>query len=246
MRKIIVLLLIITTGLVSFSEENIIGKWHRNDIDAIAELEINENLEFSISATHNTNSGYIDGKLTKIDDWNYFVYIDDRETSGQSCLIVFTDNKDSMQVTVYGDQFGAGASVYYEGKYENTAISPEEYTAKSLDSIIGDKYDIDAIKTLLGEKDLEYFTICFGITEETNGEDFLIIEGFMPGVAIWQNGIIKIKNEYIYILVTDSREDEFTYKYFTNDTSQKEIPEEFKKWHYFKNEGKVIKEIKGL
>jgi hypothetical protein len=222
--------------------ENIIGKWYRNYLFANAELSIDKNMDFIIKAIHTAHEGQIEGKLTKIKDGYYFSYIDDRY--GQSCIIVFLDHIEYLELIVYGDQVGAGARVYYDGKYEKQPMAHDEYIDEAFNYIIGDYFDINLIKMLLGN-DTQYFAECFGERFLTITENHIIIEGYMSGIAPWQNGIIKIENEMIYILLTDCRGDEIVLKYYTNDISKITIPIEFRKWKYF-NEAMEIKNKIGI
>jgi hypothetical protein len=239
MNKYFIVMFIFLVNIKVFSE-NIIGKWYRNYLFANAELIINENLDFSIEAIHTAHDGQIEGKLTKIKDGYYFSYINDRY--GQSCIIVFLDHIEYLELIVYGDQVGAGARVYYDGKYEKQPISHDEYIDKAFDYIIGNYYDIDTIKVLLGD-DVQYFVECFGERFLTSTENNIIIDGYMSGAAPYQNGILKIENERIYILLTDCRSDRIILKYYTNDILQITIPIEFRKWQYFKEDIEIINKI---
>ena len=61
------------------------------------------------------------------------------------------------------------------------------------------------------------FPYCFGTNYVTNYNNKIIIEGWLRGVAPWQNGIIKIENNNIYILITDCREN-IVFKYYSTST----------------------------
>jgi len=69
----------------------------------------------------------------------------------------------------------------------------------------------------------------------------IIIEGWLRGAAPWQNGIIKIENNNIYILFTDCREDTL-FRYYSTDNAQKNIPIEFIGWYYYKENMEIIYE----
>jgi hypothetical protein len=219
--------------------ENIIGKWYRNLLFGTAELTVDQDMTFLIEAQNTAHSGNVEGKLVKIKDGYYYSHINDY---GQSCIIIFIEHIDNIELVVYGDQVGAGATVYYDGKYEKQPMSNDEYINKALDHVIGNTYDKNLVKNLLGN-DLEYFLVCFGVIFTKNNDDSIILEGFMPGVAPWQNGIIKIKNNSIYILITDCREKITIFRYYTNDNLQEIIPNEFKDWNYFNEERKIINKI---
>ena len=149
--------------------------------------------------------------------------------------MIFIDRIEYIEIIVYGDQVGAGFSVYYDGIYEKNRLSNEEFIEIALDYIIGNNFDKNTVKELL-DNDLEYFTHCFGTIIAERFDSGIILNGWMPGVAPWQNGIIKIENDTIYILITDCRGESNILKYYTNDRNQINIPDEFRNWHYF-NDG---------
>lgn len=218
--------------------ENITGKWYRNYLFNDAELTINDK-EFSINALGMANLGFIEGTIIKIEDGRYISNIVD-ELNNEKSTIIFLYNTDCIEVIVEGVQIGAGNRVFYDGKYEKEAMTAEEYIDKGLEHIIGDSYNKIIVKELLGD-DLEYFITCFGIRYVEILGNRIIIEGFMPGIAPWQNGIIKIENNNLYIMITNSRED--ILKYYTNDFFNNDIPNEFRDWVNFDMEKEMIKKI---
>jgi hypothetical protein len=206
-------------------------------------MVINEDNEFSIDAANNANFGNIRGVFVKIRDGYYYSYIDDGYDSGQACIIILIEHshKNNIEIIVYGDQVGAGAGVYFDGIYERQPLTYDEYIDGALQYIIGDLYDKNIIRNLLGS-DIEYFTGCFGTAVTRNTEHGIFIEGWMRGIAPWQNGIIKIKNDFIYILITDCRED-IVFQYYSNDVSQEDIPAEFYNWYYFNHNLSIEKRM---
>jgi hypothetical protein len=208
--------------------ENIIGKWHRNSLFSEAELTINNEMIFTIEAQSSANSGSVTGQLTKIKDGYYFSYINEYD-SGNSCVIILKEDIGKIELIVYGGQVGAGAGVYYDGIYEPDQWTKNERIEIALNNIIGNYFDKNIVKQLLKD-DLEYFVDCFGtffILDNYNNK--IIIEGWLRGVAPWQNEIIKIENNNIYILITDCREG-ILFRYYSTDKKQNNIPEEFINW----------------
>ncbi|QQO10371.1 hypothetical protein [Breznakiella homolactica] len=231
-KKFLVILLCFISSHI-FSQD-IIGTWYRTELYSKAELTISSEMDFSIDATNNANFGNIEGNLIKIKDGYYYTHIADFD---QGCVILFIEHKDNIEVIVYGDQIGAGSSVYYDGKYEEQPLTKEEEMNRRLDYIVESKYDKNKLKELLGS-DLEYFIECFGTRFIEKNGNTIIIDGWMRGVAPWQNGIIKIQNDNIYILITDCRDS--VLKYYTNDIFNKTIPDEFKRWEYYQENIVVI------
>jgi hypothetical protein len=219
--------------------ENIIGKWYRNSLFSGAELTINNEMIFTIEAQSSANSGSVTGRLTKIKDGYYFSYINEYD-SGSSCVIILKEDIGKIELIVYGDQVDAGAGVYYDGIYEPDQWTKNERIEIALNSIIGNYFDKNIVKQLLKD-DLEYFTEWFGSIILNNYNNRIIIEGWLRGLAPWQNGIIKIENNNIYILITDCRED-IIFRYYSTDKKQKNIPEEFINWHYYKENIEIINE----
>ena len=236
MRKYLLLLFIFINGNI-FSE-NIDGKWYRNSFSAPAELSINNEMIFTIEAWNNANSGEITGQLIKIRDGYYFSYINDKYDSGQSCVIILIEHIENIELILYGDQVGAGGRVYYDGIYERKQWTDNERNENALKSIIGDHFDINIVKKLLKD-DLGYFTYCFASFIINNYNNKIIIEGWFGGAAPWQNGIIKIENNNIYILITDCR-DGLLFRYYSTDNERKKIPEEFLNWNYYNEKTEVI------
>ena len=218
--------------------ENIMGKWHRNSVFAAAELTIDSKMIFTIEAWNNANSGEITGQLTKIRDGYYFSHINDQYDSEQSCVIIVRENTKNIELMVYGDQVGAGHGVYYNGIYEREQWTDHEHTENALNSIIGNHFDNNMVKQLLGD-DLEYFVYCFGSIIVKNYDNKIIIEGWLRGAAPSQNGIIKIENNNIYILITDCREG-IVFRYYSTDNEQENLPEEFLNWNYYNEKIKII------
>ena len=242
MSRLFVLICLVFINTNAFSE-NIFGTWYRNTLFATAELVINQDMSFSIEATKTAHEGSIDGTLVKIKDGYYFSYINDYPYElERSCIIVFVERIESMEIIVYGDQVGAGFSVYYDGIYERNQLSDNEFTEKALDYIIGDYFNKNAVRELLGN-DAGYFTGCFGTALIEKSGNTVIINGWMPGIAPWQNGIIKIMDDKIYILITDCREENNVFSYYTNDKDQMEIPDEFRSWHYFNERMDIVNRV---
>jgi len=240
MGKYLFFILFVLVNVNIFSE-NIVGNWYRNLLFAESELIISNEMNFSIEAWNSANSGSVKGQFLKIKDGYYISHVDDRYDSGASCIITLKENNGKMELRVYGARVGAGAGVEYDGLYERNKWTNEERTETALKVIIGNNFDKDIVKSLLKD-DIAYFTECFGtiIVNEQNNK--IIIEGWLRGVAPWQNGIIKIENNNIYILFTDCREDETLLRYYTTDNARKNIPEEFFSWHYYKENMKIIYE----
>ena len=228
-RNCFLLFLIFLNGNV-FSE-NITGKWYRNSLFATAEITIDNEMIFTIEGWNNANSGEITGNFIKIRDGYYFSYINDQYDTRQSCVIILRESNENIELIIYGDQVGAGAGVYYDGIYEKKQWTNDERIERAINNIIGSYFDANTVKQLLKD-DLEYFTYCFGTNYVNNYSNKIIIEGWLRGVAPWQNGIIKIENSNIYILITDCREN-IVFKYYTTDNEQKNIPEEFLNWNYY-------------
>ena len=239
MNKWLLLLCGVFVNINAFGE-NITGEWHRNTLFATAELTINQDMSFAIDATRASYLGSIDGTLTKIKDGYYFSYITDGYEVGQSCVMIFIDRIEKIEIMVYGDQVGAGYSVYYDGIYEKSRLPEHEFINRALDHVIGNYFDKDMVKELLGD-DLEYFVHCFGNIIVKRLDNGIIIDGWMPGIAPWYNGIIKIENDHIYLLITDCRGETVVLNYYTNDGSQTDIPGEFRNWHYFNDETAIVK-----
>jgi hypothetical protein len=225
----------VDTSNVSY--EAIIGKWYRNLFSAEAALTINNDMTFTIEAMNNANSGGVTGKLTKIKDGYYFSHIID-ESSLASCVIIFIENSKYIELIVYGNQVNAGGGVYYDGIYEPAQWTKDERIEIALNSIIEDYFDKNTLKQLLKD-DMEYFTECFSSFIINDDDNKIIIEGWLRGVAPWQNGIIKIENKNIYILITDCRDDDLIFRYYSTDKKQNNIPEEFTNWHYYKDNIKI-------
>ena len=241
MSRLFVLICFIFININAFSE-NIVGTWYRNSLFATAELVINQDMSFSIEAERTAHSSNIRGTLSKIRDGYYFSYINDQYDSGQSCIIIFVERIENIEIIVYGDQVGAGFSVFYDGTYERNKLSDNEIIEEALDYIIGDYFNKNIVRELLGN-DIEYFTHCFGAVFVERFDNAIIINGWMPSVAPWQNGIIKISDNNIYILITDCRGEYNILNYYTNDNNQVEIPNEFKGWHYFSERINIISRI---
>ena len=241
MIRLFVLICLVFININAFSE-NIVGTWYRNSLFATAELVINQDMSFSIEAIRTAHSGSISGTLSKIRDGYYFSYINDQHDLGQSCIIIFVERAGNIEITVYGDQVGAGFSVFYDGIYERNQLSDNEFIEKALDYIIGDYFNKNIVRELLGN-DIEYFTHCFGVVFVESVDNAIIINGWMPGAAPWQNGIIKIKDNNIYILITDCRGETNIFNYYTNDNNQVEIPDGFRSWHYFNEKIYIISRI---
>jgi hypothetical protein len=225
----------------SVFSESIIGKWYRNSLYFESELTINNEMIFTIEAQSSANSGRVTGQLTKIKDRYYFSYINDQYDSGASCVIIITEDIGKIELIVYGDQINAGNGVYYDGIYEKNQWTKDERIGIALDRIIGNHFDKNTVKQLLKD-DLEYFTECFAGGVLNNDNNKIIIEGWLKGVAPWQNGIIKIENNNIYILITDCRGDDLLFRYYSTDKIQKDIPKEFITWYYYKENIEIIYE----
>ena len=227
MRKMIFILLAVLSCNVFALD--ISGTWYRNYLYASAELIIDDAGGFSIEAVHTAHHGFIEGTIRKIRDDYYYAFVEDA-VIGQACLIVFAVHPDFLEVKIYGDKIGAGARVYYDGKYDTRKMTRDERNAEALGYILETAYDADKVKELLKE-DLEYFVDCFGTRFiDKPGADTVIIEGFMPGVAPWQNGIIKTDKTNIYMVITDSRGDGVLFRYYSNKPGVMEIPEECVQW----------------
>jgi hypothetical protein len=238
MGKYLLLLFFVLINGNIFSE-NIVGKWYRNLFFHEAELTIDNEMAFTIEAWNNANSGSVTGQLTKIKDGYYFSYIDDKYDTGHSCVIILIEYIEKIELIVYGTQVGAGSGVYYDGIYVSSQWTNDERIEDAVNSIIGNYFDKNIVKNLLKD-DLEYFTACFG-SFIVNNNNKIIIEGWLRGVAPWQNGIIKIENDNIYILITDCRED-IVFRYYSTDNKHKNIPEEFFSWHYYKEDIEIVYE----
>jgi hypothetical protein len=197
MGKYSLLLLFILINGNIFSE-GIVGKWYRNSYFAESELTIDNEMTFNIEAWNNSNSGSVSGQFTKIKDGYYFSYIDDEYGSEDSCVIILVEYIEKIELIVYGSQVGAGGGVYYDGIYVSAQWTNDERIENALNTIIGNYFDENVVKNLLKD-DLEYFTACFGSFIVNNYNNKIIIEGWLRGVAPWQNGIIKIENNNIYI-----------------------------------------------
>ncbi|MDR2864675.1 MAG: hypothetical protein LBV68_03585 [Spirochaetaceae bacterium] len=238
--KLFVLLALFFTSIGNLFSEPIAGIWHRNYIYGTAELSINNDMVFSIEARNTAHEGYITGKIVKIKDGYYFSYIDDKYDTEQKCIIIFIDHIENIEVIIYGDQVGAGHSVYYDGIYDKNKKSDEYFVNEKLQYLFEGTFDIEAVRLLLGS-DLDYFVECFGIHLKETINDSIVITGIMPGVGPYQNGIIKISDNKIYILITDCREKTIKLKYYTNDSEQTNIPDEFMQWKYFNKDIEIIK-----
>jgi hypothetical protein len=240
MNKLFILVFLIFIEVTAFSQ-NITGIWYRNIPNIEATLIIYPDMRFSIDATHGGFSGAIDGKMTKVKDYIYYSHINE---FNQSCVMVFSIDGKSIEIITYGDHVGAGNAVSYSGIYDKEKITKEEYIKKGCEYVIGHYYDINAVTRLL-EEDTEYFISCFvGISGENLFDGSKIITGFTSGLAQSQNGIVKIKGSKIYILLTDNRGKNNVFRYYTNDINQNNIPDEFTKWNYYKNNVTIIKKIK--
>jgi len=242
-KYLLLLLLVLING--NILSEDIAGKWYRNSFFSESELTIDDEMTFTIKAWNNANSGSVTGQLTKIEDGYYFSFIDDESFFDEygkrnSCVIILVEYIEKIELTVYGTQVGAGGGVYYDGIYEPVQWTNEERTEFALNAIIGNNFDKNIVKNLLKD-DLEYFTACFGSFIVNNYDNKIIIDGWLRGVAPWQNGIIKIENDNIYILFTDCRED-MLFRYYSTDNEQKDIPEEFISWYYYKEDIEIIYE----
>jgi hypothetical protein len=211
----------------SFSEAT---TWYRNDISSMAALTIADS-SFHIIAGYNGHNGEVSGALKQINDTIYFAYVEDTEYE-QKSLFVFEMSESNIQVTVYGDQIGAGAFVYYDGIYENKELTEEEYQDKYLFRVFDNKYDINRIKKLL-KNDLSYFVDCFKRVNtyiESDENVVYCIEGYHPGDSDSQKGIILITKQAIEILFLDSRDDTWIYQYYTNKTISNKINSILLQW----------------
>jgi hypothetical protein len=215
---------------LALAEVPLKGKWYRNDLFASATLII-ENGTFHITALNTAHHGEIEGELVKIKDGIFYTIIEENYYD-EKCLIVFEEKEDGINVIVFGEQIGAGATVYYDGLYEKTKLDHVEYQNKALDQIIGNKYDKSIIRRILNE-DLDYFIECFERYNDYPNNDKYIsycISGFLPGAGISQNGIIIIKGRYIEILLLDSRNDPWIYQYYTDGPINNSIGKTLMDW----------------
>ncbi|MCL2800480.1 MAG: hypothetical protein FWD28_01800 [Treponema sp.] len=179
-------------------------------------LIIDEKLQFSIeiySHVYDGIYGKVEGKLNKINSRskpsvNYY-YIIFKDHSGiydsrkEDSIMIFTEINDQIFVSVFGDDVNTNG-FSYQGLYiKNEPLNIEE--EEKLNSIFSNYYDMKIIKNMLG-LNIRYF------------------------LEIFEQ--IKIENEYIYILLGDTRNNQWDYKYFTNNITG-EIPIEILEWRLF-------------
>jgi hypothetical protein len=240
----VLLLTVFCSGCTRFSNkpdsENIAGIWYRNSFHAPAVLTINEDMEFFVDALLGANEGQIGGKIEKIKDGHYISYIDDQP---EECKITFLFNLENIELEVDGR---TGDNVIFNGEYEKNKLSDNELVEQHIDYIFNNRFEKEIAKELLGS-DIILFATCFasGVSSREKYDDKIIIEGWMPGLAPYYNGIIKIENNNnIYILLTDHIDGEYReeqiFRYYTNDILQKTIPDEFKEWHHFNEEKRIM------
>ena len=222
--------------------EDISGTWYRNLDSAEGVLTINDNLEFSIEVEVFTHSGATEGVLTKIEDGHYVSEITGEPgIYDEKMIMTFLYHTNYIDVSVEGAQIGLGARAFYDGKYERHQRTNEEIVDSGLNRIFEERFDLSIVRQLLtlGD-DLEYFIQCFASTTVYKGETIIVISGYLPGVAPWQNGVILIRGDIIHIMITDCRGDTITLRHFTNDESTIELPAGYEDWHYFSQIRRIV------
>jgi len=241
--KPIVLAGLLLVTLPLFGQEAIQGTWYRGDLYSEATLTVDDKLHFVIEATHTAHSGEIEGDLEKLNDGLYFAKVFD-DVIGQRAVLLFTLDQTGVEVVVYGDQVGAGITVSYDGKYGTQPPSTDARRDDGLKKIFGTHYDPQKVQDLLGD-DLDYFIECFANQSdlETAGTGLdALTEGFMPGVAPYENGILGYTKDSVYVLFTDSRDDPNVYQFYTNDPVG-ELPAPFQEWLKSNPELKLIRHV---
>jgi hypothetical protein len=233
--------LFVTFVAPNIFSQDISGEWFRNSYLFEAELKINNDMTFSIDARRFANTGYMEGVITKIAEGHFvsnIIEVDARTTITFIIREKYRGNK--IEVFTEGDwRYYGGHGVYFEGIYERRQTPIEEHISESLEFMFENIFDVNIVKQIL-KNDSEYFLQCFGARVNMPIESGVIIQGWLPGVAPWQNGIIKIENNNIYILLTDCRRDRIVFSYYTNDIFSEDIPSEFRSWHYFDDQIEII------
>jgi hypothetical protein len=226
-------------------ENHIYNVWIKENSEyeeGIFSLKINEELQFSIeiySPVDDEIYGKAEGKLKVINSRshpgvNYYYsifknYIGIYDSRKEDCIMVFSEIDDYIILNVFGDDINTDG-FRYEGLYiKNEPL--DQFEEEKLGNIFLNNYDVEIIKKMLG-LNIKYFLEIFEEIEIKNINESIIIEGWIPGGNRFTNGIIKIKDEYIYILFGDKKNEKSEYKYFSNDISD-EFPIEFIEWRLF-------------
>ncbi len=231
-------------SMTAFAQESIEGTWYRNDLFAGATLTVGKDLHFEIDAQNTAHTGEIDGSLEKISDGIYFTKIEDY---GEKCVIVFQLDGEDLKVILYGDQVGAGFTVYFGGTYERHEFTDEESRQQALAYILSGAYDSAAVERLLG-KDIDLFILSFEAVGSTATHDPFLenaYEGFLPGAALDDFGIFAVGGKYIYILFQDERGSTTVYQYYTNDPARSALPATFASWLSGHDDHPIVKHLPG-
>lgn len=240
--KYIVAISYFFVAILAFGQQQVLtGTWYRNDLFAEATLKIDPDLHFGIEAYHTAHSGEIDGTLTKVTDSVYFAKVDEPDIQ-QACIMVFLISKKNISIKLFGDEVGAGASVYYEGTYVRAPLTEAEQRYEALKWILSSHYAEDSVIKLLGNN-VDYFVGRFEARSSApSQDDFLswVYQGFLPGAAPYQNGIFAVGSKYIYILFLDSRSNPPEFQYYTNDPTRRQLPKTFLVWIGDRSDYRVI------
>jgi hypothetical protein len=218
--------------------------------EGIFTLEIYDNMDFSItiySVYYGEIVGKVEGKLKSIKPVSkpglnvyyavfedYIGEFDGRKGNG---IIVLVEKDNNITLNIFGDNINSIAGYYpYSGLYiKNEPLNKED--EEKLELFFKDIYDIPKVKSLLG-LDVKYFLEIFDSFTVDKTDEKIIIDGWIPGGNRFTNGIIKIENNYIYILFGDTRNGE-QYIYYSNDNNLKELPKEFFEWSHFPNKENI-------
>jgi len=238
---------LLTAGASSiYAQDQITGTWYRNDLFASATLKIDKKLHFHINAFNTAHSGEMDGALSKVEEGLYYSVIKEPDI-GESCIMVFELNDPTLKVKLFGDEVGAGATVYFEGNYERKTMPYADYVKKALDWILKRSYGQERVEKLLGS-DLDYFIQCFEMTSTVSAskdDKDVVREGFLPGVANYQNGVFEVKGGYVYILFLDCRPSNLIFQYYTNDPNGSDLTTPLKNWIGDRKQYPILKHVEG-
>lgn len=230
MRWVLVVLLI-NAGTQLFGEQPVDGTWHRNVPFAEATLKVDPSLHFHIDASYAANFGEVDGELHLIKNGIYYSVVDD-EGLGRSCLFVMSVDNGRLTVTLYGDEIGAGVGVYYEGNYQRKAMTRAQFRREALHRILPKGLRQNTVARVLGDN-LDHFIQCLAVTSSIPSQDkeiSIAYEGFSPGVADSENGLVAVGPRYFFLLFQDVRNRKTRFQYYTNAPSGTPLPKTLRHW----------------
>jgi hypothetical protein len=215
------------------------------------------------SDIYDQNIGKIHGKIEMLTTpsrhgINYFYsiindYSGEYSNIDKNCLVLFYENEYGIRVNIHGDESPNMWEGSYEGLYiKSTDIELTENENILLTQIFSEIYDLNNIKELLGYN-LKYFLEIFQSYNINKNNDFITIEGWIPGGNQYTNGIVLIKDSKIYILFGDIRKWwDWEYHFYSNDKTikryepniEKYIPQQIKEWRFFNRAIRILNIVK--